>query len=121
MHETSFTSEPEAIWPGDIIAGKIQTENWSAELQATREQLVLIGPRGLHFQLRAESVREIRIGIGRFLFFSWIMKTTIRIVHSESGIAAVLAFRARRAKASEILVELQALGYNVATGEPEVT
>lgn len=115
MPETFFTSGPAATWPGDIIAGKIQTENWSAELQATRERLVLIGPRGMRYQLPAKSVKEIRIGVGRFLFFSWIMKRTIRIVHSEPEIAAMLAFRARRAQASEIVSELQALGFNVVT------
>ncbi len=118
MPETSLKSGLVATWPGDIIAGKIQTENWSAELQATRERLVLIGPRGMRYQLPAKSVKEIRIGVGRFLFFSWLTKKTIRIVHSEPGIAAVLAFRARRAKASAIVSELQSLGFNVVTSGP---
>ena len=113
MSETSFTYKPVVTWPGDIIAGRIQTENWSAELQASRERLVLTGPRGIRYELPAKSVKEIRIGVGRFLFFSWLMKKTIRIMHSEPGIATVLAFRARKAKASEIVSELQTLGFNV--------
>ncbi len=101
-------------WPGDIIAGKFQTMNWSAELQATKDHIVLIGPMDMRFQVPANNVKEIRIGVGRFWFFSWVMKKTIRIVHSEPGIASVLAFRLRRAKATEIVNELKTLGYNVA-------
>jgi len=121
MPETSLKSGPVATWPGDIIAGKIQTENWSAELQASREWLILIGPMGMRYQLPAKSVKEIRIGVGRFLFFSWLMKKTIRIVHSEPGIASVLAFRARKAKASAMISELKALGFNVVTSGPQVS
>ncbi len=117
MSEISSNSERLVAWRGDIIAGGIQTKNWSAELQATREQLVLIGPRGMRYQLQAKNVEEIRIGVGRFLFYSWVMKKTIRIVHSAPGIAAVLAFRSRRAKASEIVSELQALGFNIVKSE----
>ena len=118
---TSSTPRSIATWSGDIIAGKTQTENWSAELQASRDRLVLIGPMGIRYELPAKSVKEIRIDVGRFLFLSWLMKKTIRIVHSEPGIAATLAFRARKARASEIVNELQALGFNVGTSEQRTT
>lgn len=109
-----------ASWPGDIIAGKLQTFNWSAKLEATSDLLVLKGPRGIRYELPSKSVKGIRIAVGRFLFISWIMKKTIRIVHSDSEIPEVLAFRSRRTRASEIVSQLEALGYNVIQSEPEV-
>ena len=121
MTETSFVSNPMVSWPGDIIAGKLQTFNWSAKLEVTIERLVLKGPRGVRYELPLKSVKGIKIAVGRFLFFSWIMKKTIRIMHSESEIPEVLAFRSRRARASEIVSQLQALGYNVIPSGPEVT
>ena len=102
-----------ASWRGDIIAGKLQTFNWSAKLEATSERLVLEGPRGVRYELPFRSVKGIRIGVGRFLFLSWVMKKTVRIVHSESDIPEVLAFRSRRDRASDIVRQLQALGYSV--------
>ena len=109
-----------ASWPGDIIAGKLQTFNWSAKLEATTERLVLKGPRDVRYELPFKSVKGIRIAVGRFLFFSWTMKKTIRIIHSESEIPEVLAFRSRRTRASEIVSQLQILGYNVPPSGAEV-
>ena len=106
-----------ASWPGDIIAGKLQTFNWSAKLEATTERLVLRGPRGVRYELPFKSVKGIKIAVGRFLFFSWIMKKTIRIVHSESEIPEVLAFRSRRVRALEIVSQLEAFGYNMGENE----
>jgi hypothetical protein len=120
MPENSSVLNHMVSWPGDIIAGKLQTVNWSARLEATTDRLVLKGPRSVHYELPSKSVKGIRIAVGRFLFFSWTMKKTIRIVHSESEIPEVLAFRSRKASASEIVSQLQALGYNVIPSGPEV-
>jgi len=113
MSDSPIDLEQSATWQGDIIAGKIQSFNWSAELQVTKEKLILTGPVNMHYQLSAENVNEVKIAIGKFLSFSWRMKKTIRIVHSEPGITPVLAFRSRRAKATEIVSKLRDLGYNV--------
>ncbi len=100
-------------WAGDLIAGRIQTENWSAELEATTERIVLKGPRSLRYEVPASQVAEVRVGVGKLLFFSWRLKRTVVVAHSGEGAPEPLAFRARNVLATEILMELERRGYTV--------
>jgi hypothetical protein len=115
MSNTSKSTDSSTVWVGDIIAGGIRTENWSAELKATRDRIVLSGPMGLRYELARDQVEEIRASVGRFFLWSWIMKKCVTIQHAQSGILSPLAFQTRRTTSVEILSRLKTLGFNIKT------
>jgi len=110
MTETNQTS---VNWRGEIWAGFIRTKNWSSELDASRERLLLSGPRNLRYILVSSQVQEVGPAIGKFLFWTWQVRRAIRIVHSHNDIPEKLVFQARKTQATVMLEQLRILGYNV--------
>ena len=100
-------------WKGEIFAGVIRTRNWTAELTVSQEEFVLTGPMGVRYVLSASQVEEVRVGVGRFLFWSWELKNTISISHNNDHVPSKLAFRSRSTPAPAMLNRLRALGYKV--------
>ena len=90
------TNETSVSWRGEIWAGFIRTKNWSSELDASRERLLLSGPRNMRYVLLSSQVRR-----------------AIRIVHSHNDIPEKLVFQARKTQAAVLLEQLRTLGYNV--------
>ena len=114
MNGTGCTSSTSATsWEGDVFAGAVRTNNWTAELTVSQEELVLAGPMGMRHVLHASQVEEVRVAVGRFLFWSWHLKNAISISHNNDQVPSKLAFRSRSTPAPEMLNRLRALGYNV--------
>ena len=112
MSETGFNSSVTS-WEGDVFAGVSRTKNWTAELSVSEEELVVAGPMGMRHLLHASQVEEVRVAGGKFLFWSWRLKNTISIRHSNDQVPSKLAFRSRSTPAPEMLDRLRSLGYNV--------
>ena len=107
------TNETNVGWRGEIWAGCIRTKNWSSRLDASRERLLLSGPRDMRYVLLSSQVHEVGPAIGKFLFWTWEVRRAIRIVHSHSYIPEKLVFQARKTQATVMLMQLRNLGYNV--------
>ncbi len=107
------TNETNVSWRGEIWAGFIRTKNWSSELDASRERLLLRGPRNIRYDLLSSHVQKVGPTIGKFLFWTWQVRRAIRIVHSRNDIPEKLVFQARETPAVVMLEQLRALGYNV--------
>ncbi len=114
MSDTGCHSSRSATsWEGEIFAGVLRTKNWTAKLTVSPEELVLAGPMGMRHLLYASQVEEVRVAVGRFLFWSWRLKNTISISHNNDQVPSKLAFRSRSTPAPEMLNRLRSLGYNV--------
>ena len=100
-------------WEGDIFAGVFRTKNWTAELTVSHEELVVAGPMGMRHLLYASQVEEVRVAVGRFLFWSWRLKNTISNSHNNDQVPSKLTFRSRSTPAPEMLNRLRSLGYKV--------
>ncbi len=118
MNKTGLNenSETGVRWRGDIWAGFIRTKNGSSELDASRERLLLSGPRNIRYILALSQVREVGPAIGKFLFWTWQIRRAIRIVHRHDDIPAKLVFQARKTQTATMLEELRSLGYNAPQG-----
>ncbi len=108
----SEINEESVTWRGDVWAGFIRSKNWSSQLDASRERLLLSGPRNMGYVLAPSQVREIGPAIGKLLFYKWQIRRAIRIVHCHKDIPEKLVFQARKTRTSVMLKELGALGYN---------
>ncbi len=112
MHMDEINEES-VTWCGDIWAGFIRSENWSSQLDASRERILLSGPRNMRYVLLPSQVQEIGPAIGKMLFYTWQVRRAIRIVHSHKDIPEKLVFQARKIQTAVMIEKLRALGYNV--------
>ena len=112
MSETGSNSSVTS-WEGDAFAGVLRTKNWTAKLSVSREEFVVAGPMGMRHLLHPSQVEEVRVAVGKFLFWSWRLKNTISIRHNNDQVPSKLAFRSRSIPVPEILDRLRSLGYNV--------
>ena len=100
-------------WKGEVFAGIIRTKNWTGELTVSDREMVVTGPMGMRHVLTVSQVGEVRVAVGRFLFWSWRLKNTISISHNNDQVPSKMAFRSWSTPAPEMLDRLQALGYQV--------
>ena len=100
-------------WKGEVFAGIIRTKNWTGELTVSDQELVVTGPMGMRHAIHASQVEEVRVAVGRFLFWSWRLKNTISISHNNHQVPSKLAFRSRSTPAPVMLDRLKTLGYHV--------
>ena len=107
------TNEKSVSWRGEVWAGFVRTKNWSSNLDASRERLLLSGPQNMRYVLLSSQVQEVGPAIGKFLIWTWQVRRAIRIVHSHNDIAEKLVFQARKMQTAVMLEQFRTLGYNV--------
>ncbi len=105
--------EKSEVWQGDIWAGYSQTFNWSSDFIASRKELLFRGPRNIYYAFTPSEIQEISVAVGKFLFWTWKLRKTIRIVHNRSDIQEKFVFVAKKTRALAMLEKLKTLGYKV--------